>query len=101
MGHALLDRSPAEMRRSQRRRVLKDGRIVIRRGWSLIDCAIRDLSAGGARLTVKPECELPKEFDLLYVTDQLLIPCEIRWRRGDRLGVRFTGPSRKAPPYRL
>jgi hypothetical protein len=90
-----------DQRCAQRRRMLKDGRIVINKGWSLIDCAIRDISTAGARLSVKPECELPGELELLFVTDESLVPCELRWRRGDRLGVRFTGPSRKAPPYRL
>jgi PilZ domain-containing protein len=86
---------------AQRRRMLKDGRIVINKGFSLIDCAIRDVSPSGARLSVKPQCELPSELELLFVTEETLVPCELRWRRGDRLGVKFTGPSRKAPPYRL
>jgi hypothetical protein len=50
---------------------------------------------------VKPTCEVPQNFDLLYVTEERLVPCEVRWRRGDRLGVRFSGPFRKSPPYRL
>jgi len=90
-----------DSRCTHRRRMLKDGRIVINKGWSLIDCAIRDVSTAGARLSVKPQCELPNELELLFVTEEMLVPCELRWRRGDRLGVRFIGPSRKAPPYRL
>jgi hypothetical protein len=93
--------TPGDLRLSQRRRLLKDGRIVVRRGWSLIDCTIRDTSTGGARLSVQPVCDLPREFDLLYVAEGKLVPCELRWRRGDRVGVRFTGNFRKAPPYRL
>jgi hypothetical protein len=93
--------SLSDNRCAQRRRMLKDGRIVINKGWSLIDCAIRDVSNAGARLSVKPQCELPNELELLFVTEETLVPCELRWRRGDRLGVRFIGPSRKAPPYRL
>jgi hypothetical protein len=101
MGEPALQPTNADLRQEPRRRILKEGRIVIRRGWSLINCSIRDTSRGGARLSVKPETVLPKEFDLLFVTEQLLVPCEIRWRRGERMGVRYTGPSRKAPPYRL
>ena len=93
--------SPGDLRLSQRRRLLRDGRIVVRRGWSLIDCTIQDTSTGGARLSVQPVCDLPREFDLLYVAEGKLVPCELCWRRGDRVGVRFTSNFRKAPPYRL
>lgn len=101
MGQAFAAPSLTEKRRAPRRRLLRDGRIVIRKGWSLFDCTIRDTSTDGARLSLKPECELPREFDLLHVTEKALIPCELKWRRGDRLGVRFTGSARPAPPYRL
>jgi hypothetical protein len=68
MGEMLRDSTTAELRHVRRTRLLKDGRIVLHRGWSLIDCAIRDTSDSGARLSVKPHCELPQNFDLLYVT---------------------------------
>jgi hypothetical protein len=101
MVEMLRDSTVAELRNVRRTRLLKDGRIVLHRGWSLIDCAIRDISDSGARLSVKSHRELPQKFDLLYVTEERLVPCEVRWRRGDRLGVRFSGPFRKSPPYRL
>jgi hypothetical protein len=101
MGEMLRDSTTAELRHVRRTRLLKDGRIVLHRGWSLIDCTIRDTSDTGARVSVKLQCELPQNFDLLYVSEEKLVPCEVRWRRGDRLGVRFSGPFRKAPPYRL
>ena len=101
MGQLQPTTSLNDKRCAQRRRMLKDGRIVINKGWSLIDCAIRDMSTAGARLSVKPECELPDELELLFVTEETLVPCQLCWRRGNRLGVKFTGPSRKSPPYRL
>jgi hypothetical protein len=82
--------SAAETRRIYRRRLLRDGQIIILKGWSRITCTIRDTGTGGARLAVKAECKLPRRFDLFFITDQKLIPCEMRWRRGERLGVRFT-----------
>ena len=101
MGQQQAISSSNDNRCAQRRRMLKDGRIVINKGWSLIDCAIRDVSTAGARLSVKPQSELPNDLELLFVSDETLVPCELRWRRGGLLGVKFTGPSRKAPPYRL
>jgi hypothetical protein len=101
MGEALPN-LPAELRRVFRRRVLKEGRIVIRRGWSLISCTIRNISETGACISVaEPQCDVPKEFDLLFVNESQLIPCEIRWRKGERIGLRFTGSARRAPAYRL
>jgi hypothetical protein len=101
MGEAAL-KLPDELRRALRKRVLKEGRIVIRRGWSLINCAIRNISETGACISLtEAECEVPKEFDLLFVNESQLVPCEIRWRKGERLGLRFTAPARRAPAYRL
>ena len=91
--------SAAETRRTYQRRLQKDGQIVILKGWSRITCTIRDTGAGCARLSVKGECKLPRRFDLLFVTEQMLIPCEVLWRRGERLGVRFAGPSRNRLDY--
>jgi hypothetical protein len=51
MGDAVLQ-LPEELQRAFRRRVLKEGRIVIRRGWSLINCTIRNISETGACISV-------------------------------------------------
>jgi hypothetical protein len=93
---------PDELRGSLRRRVLKEGRIVIRRGWSLINCTIRNVSETGACVSVaEAQCEIPREFDLIFVNEGQLFPCEIRWRKGERMGLYFTGPARRAPAYKF
>lgn len=56
MGDAALT-LPEELRQAFRKRVLKEGRIVIRRGWSLINCTIRNISEAGACISVtEAEC---------------------------------------------
>jgi PilZ domain-containing protein len=91
-----------ENRRSQRRTVVEDARIVNKRGgWSLINCTVRDISEGGAKLQIAPSVEIPTEFDLLLVKEMQIIPVRIRWRRRDFMGVQFTAPTRTAPPFRL
>jgi hypothetical protein len=89
-------------RRSHRRIVVEDARIVDKRGgWSLIDCTVRDISEGGAKLQLDPCVEVPANFDLLLVKELQIIPVRIRWRRRGFMGIQFSGPRRTAPPFRL
>ncbi len=91
-----------DYRRSHRRIVVEDARIVDKRGgWSLIDCTVRDISEGGAKLQLDPSLEVPASFDLLLVKELEIIPVRIRWRRRAFMGVEFSGPRRAAPPFRL
>jgi hypothetical protein len=41
-----------EKRKTQRRRVLKEGKIIFADGMRVIDCTIRDMSDSGARLLI-------------------------------------------------
>jgi hypothetical protein len=89
-------------RRSHRRIVVEDARIIDKRGgWSLIDCIVRDISEGGAKLQLDPAQEIPACFDLLLVKELQILPVRIRWRRRGFMGVQFSGPRRAAPPFRL
>lgn len=80
-------------------RALKDGKAVLS-NWSTIDCTIRDLASGGARLQFGGVTELPDEFRLLYVSSNKLVPARIVWHRGQTVGVSFSGPAVDAPPRR-
>jgi hypothetical protein len=89
----------SEKRRQRRGRVLKEGRIVLNdSSTALIDCIIRDRSESGAKLRVPAPTALPKTFGLLCVTEGLVYPAEVMWRRGDDLGVAFVGDPSRAPP---
>ena len=87
-----------DLRKHRRNRTLKEGQIVYNSGSSLIDCIIRDRSESGAKLRLPAETVLPKSFELLSVADGLLYPAEIKWRRGDEVGVMFVGAPTPAPP---
>ena len=91
-------RTMDEDRRCRRRRVLREGRIVLNAGWSLVNCAIHDQSEAGAKLRVPATTALPNNFELLCVTERMLYQTELMWRRGDDLGVAFVGTPRRAPP---
>lgn len=91
-----------DRRRSPRRNVVENAWIIEKKGgWSLLDCTVRDLSEGGAKLQIDPALEIPSHFDLLLGNDLAIIPVRIRWRRRNFLGVEFAGPRRAAPPFRL
>lgn len=87
-----------EPRKHRRNRTLKKGQIVFNSGSSLIDCVIRDRSEGGAKLQLPAATVLLKSFGLLSVSEGMLYPAEIMWRRGDEVGVMFVGAPTPAPP---
>ena len=85
-----------QARKHSRHRVLKDGKIVSHHLHGAIDVRIRDLSESGARLDVPLATHLPPEFGLLVVSESKVYPAVTRWRKGDRMGVEFTGPPKTA-----
>jgi PilZ domain len=66
-------------------------------GSALGACVIADVSAGGARLLVKPATNLPNRFLLVLSWDgQLQRECRVAWRSINTVGVRFhSSPSPK------
>jgi|SoiMetStandDraft_2_1073263.scaffolds.fasta_scaffold428407_2 hypothetical protein len=91
-----------DRRRSARRTVVENAWIIDKKGgWSLVDCTVRDLSDGGAKLQIDPALEIPTHFDLLLGNELEIIPVCIKWRRRNFVGVEFAGPRRAAPPFRL
>ena len=91
-----MDAERGNGRRNVRRRTLKNGKIVLPGSWGTYDCIIKDVSESGARLRLAGESAiLPKEFDLVFVTETLTYPVSLRWRRDQECGVEFCGPPRK------
>jgi hypothetical protein len=78
-------------RKHQRYKVLKEGRIVSSTMDGAINVTIRDLSVGGARIQVLPYIEMPKEFNLLVTSENLLYPAIAKWRAGEVSGIAFVG----------
>jgi hypothetical protein len=73
-----------------RQRVLKKGLILFNDGRSSIGCHIVDISDSGAKLVPVDVFSCPSEF-LLKLPVGEPRECEVVWRRGDRVGVRFRG----------
>jgi len=84
--------STAENRRTEpRRRTLRAARIVYGDFRFTLDCVIRDKTESGARLRCDSHSDAPNDF---YIYDSgTLQRAEVAWRRGNELGVQFTGPA--------
>lgn len=85
-----------DQRGTHRLRTLKGGKAVLS-PRVVLDCVIRDISAGGARLEFGAPTHLPDAFRLLIPTSNLLVPVARAWQHGQAAGVRFTGPGEAAP----
>lgn len=77
--------------RIHRTRVLKGGTILLGIDRSSISCTVRNMNEGGAELRVPADTAVPPSFLLYVAHDGLCFRCEQRWRRGERMGVEFTG----------
>ena len=80
-------------RRRRGSKVLLEGKIVSLDGTA-IDVKIRDLSSTGAILRIPLNVKLPESFNLLVVSDGTLHPAEKRWRKGERVVVKFVRQPR-------
>jgi hypothetical protein len=69
--------------------VLKRGNIAIGDGRPPVDCMVRDISDGGARLLVSTEEPLPATFRLLIADFGEWRKVERRWANGPDVGVEF------------
>lgn len=82
------------LRKQRRKRVLKEGQLITEDMTSLVNVKIRDLSETGARVETAGIIDLPEHFKLFVVSEKAVYSCLARWRRGNLLGIEFTGPPR-------
>jgi hypothetical protein len=82
-----------DRRGGRRQRVLKKGLILFNDGRSSIGCQILDVSDVGAKLMPVDVFSCPSEFVLQSQTEHR--QCELMWRTGTQIGVRFVGPEQQ------
>jgi len=82
-------------RSDHRQRTLKAAKIILT-DWTTMDCVVRDISKGGARIALGDAVSLPHEFRLLLVSTNTIVPVQLLWQRGQTAGVGFTGPEEPA-----
>ena len=86
-----------EQRVSKRQRVLKKGLIVLANNSSTIDCTIRNMSDEGAKILCGDQFAVPNEFRFVTLSDNLVRDAKVIWRRGDQIGIGFSGGTRPLP----
>jgi len=59
-----------------------------------IDCAVVDLSAGGACLEFSRQQDVPERFEFLHGGVRKI--AKLAWRRGYRIGITFSANTEKS-----
>lgn len=83
---------PQERRERQRTRVLRNAKIIVPRGSSMIHCTVQDITGGGACLRVASTSGMPVTFELTFEHGRTRRFCRVIWHTRDRLGVAFEEP---------
>ena len=83
-------------RKTPRRRVLKEGKVVFGLAQSVVDCTIDNMSDGGAHIRVTSSHGVPEDFYLVEATRGIIHKAEVAWRTTTGLGLRIVGPLEDA-----
>ncbi|MCW5703490.1 MAG: PilZ domain-containing protein [Bradyrhizobium sp.] len=79
-------------KRAARRSVRQPGWITLEGGFAVRTCMVEDISGSGAKVTVEDNNTLPAKLRLTLSRDtQAGRPCEVVWRQGRTVGVKFVG----------
>jgi PilZ domain len=77
-------------KREARRSVQQPGWITLDGGFAARPCKVLDMSASGAKLVLDDPQEVSTRVRLAFSRDARTgRPCEVVWRRGKTIGVRF------------
>ena len=85
-----------EDRKSPRRRVLKEGKLVFGLAHSVVDCTIDNMSDGGAHVRMISSHGVPEDFYLVEAHRGIIHKAEVAWRTTTGLGLRLVGPLEDA-----
>jgi PilZ domain len=100
VAHAVAAGQPAagfeERRRHWRRRVLKEGKLVFGPNQSAVDCAIDNMSEGGAHIRTADPLRVPQDFYLVEATRGRIHKAEVVWRTRGGIGLKIHGPLEDA-----
>ena len=77
-----------ERRAHPRYRVFKGGRLAFHSGDG-VECTVRNISPGGARVDVTSPISLPQSFMLLIEADHFQRLCRPIWSHDIQIGVAF------------
>jgi hypothetical protein len=83
---ALATKKKREVRKSLR----QPGWITLEGGFAARPCVVHNMSSTGAKITIDDPNMLPAKLRLAFTRDARTgRPCEVVWRRGKSVGVKF------------
>jgi hypothetical protein len=85
-----------ERRKTVRQRSYLGGRIAFNNRYSTMDCTVRNISAGGARVAFSDAVVLPQDVDLAINQKGLNARARVVWRSATEMGVSFLAVSHEA-----
>ena len=78
-----------EYRKYPRMRALKGAKIILGE-TSVLDCVVRDLTNGGARVKIPHPLGFPEEVALTFNDGRTSQPCRVAWRTLNESGLEFS-----------
>jgi len=80
----------AAKKRQARKSLQQPGWITLEGGFAARRCVVRDMSSTGAKITIDDPNMLPAKLRLAFARDARTgRKCEVVWRRGNSVGVKF------------
>ena len=80
----------ANKKREERKSIHQPGWVTLDGGFAARQCVVQDLSSSGAKITVDDASVLTGRLRLAFSRDARTgRSCEVVWRRGKSLGVKF------------
>jgi hypothetical protein len=80
----------ARKKRDARKSLQQAGWITLEGGFAARPCVVQDMSASGAKITIDDPNPLPAKLRLAFSRDARTgRNCEVVWRRGRSVGIRF------------
>ena len=76
-------------RREVRRRRHQSAWITLDDGPANHKCAVEDVAQSGAKIAVDRAVDVGSRMDITFVPRTVARRCEVVWRRGNKLGLRF------------
>ena len=79
-------------KRASRKSLSQPGWITLEGGFAARQCVVQDLSTTGAKVTIEDPNALPANLRLAFTRDARNgRRCEVVWRHGKSVGVKFVG----------
>jgi hypothetical protein len=80
----------SDKKREKRKSLSQPGWITLDGGFAARQCVVQDMSSTGAKVTIDDPNTLPAKLRLAFSRDARTgRPCEVVWRRGKSVGVKF------------